>query len=212
VRPASKARPDRSVDRVVAERGWVDAGELERLTGVVRPPTVGRWVADPAAVAATTDALRARLDGGLHVAVLDEHERAVLDTFPDVIVEGGTARLQDAADPLADHPAVAALAAGGLAPEPPVGLDRAQLRELARRGVAVERDGLWWHADAVRTAAAIVADLLRARPNGFSVGEFREAAGITRKHAVPLLAELDSRGITRRRDDLRIAGSLLPAD
>ena len=30
---ASKARPNRSVDRVVDERGWVDAATLERLTG-----------------------------------------------------------------------------------------------------------------------------------------------------------------------------------
>ncbi len=212
VRPASKARPDRSVDRVVAERGWVDAGELERLTGERRRPTVGRWVADPTAVARTAAALRARLDGDLPVATLDERERAVLDTFADVIVEGGTARRGDATDPLAEHPAVPALGAGGLAPEPPVGLDRVKLRELVRRGVVVERDGLWWHADALDTAAALAAELLRTRPEGFSVGEFREAAGITRKHAVPLLAELDSRGITRRRGDLRIAGNLLPTD
>jgi selenocysteine-specific elongation factor len=212
VRRASKARPDRSVDRVVAERGWVETAELERLTGEVRQPTVGRWVAEPGAVAATMAALRGRLDGGLPLATLDERERAVLDTFPDVVVEGGTARLRSAADPLADHPGVAALAAGGLAPEPPAGLDRAQLRELVRRGVVFERDGIWWHVDAVGASAAIVADLLRTRRGGFSVGEFREAAGITRKHAVPLLAELDSRGITRRRDDLRIAGNLLPAD
>ena len=32
-----------------------------------------------------------------------------------------------------------------------------------------------------------------------------------RKHAVPLLAELDHRGVTRRRGDLRIAGNRLPA-
>ena len=77
----------------------------------------------------------------------------------------------------------------------------------------VERDGLWFHADAVDAAG-------RARrracspssPAGFTVSEFREAAGITRKHAVPLLAELDARGVTRRRDDLRIAGPRLPAD
>jgi selenocysteine-specific elongation factor len=212
VRPASKARPDRAVDRVVAERGWVEAGELERLTGEARPPTVGRWVADPAAVAATVAALRGRLAGELPIASLDERERAVLDTFDDVTVDGGTARLREAADPLAAHPAVAALAAGGLAPGPPVGLDRAQLRELERRGVAVERDGIWWHADAIGTASAIVADLLRPRPEGFTVGEFRAAAGITRKHAVPLLAELDSRGLTRRRGDVRIAGNLLPTE
>ena len=48
--PASRARPDRSVDRVVAERGWVDADELDLLTGERRPPVVGRWVVTPDAL------------------------------------------------------------------------------------------------------------------------------------------------------------------
>jgi hypothetical protein len=97
-----------------------------------------------------------------------------------------------------------------LAPDPPVGIERADLRALARRGVLFERDGLWWHTDAVGAAAALAAGLIADQPDGFTVGEFREAAGITRKHAVPLLTELDSRGITRRRGDRRVAGNLLP--
>src|SRR6516165_7190778 len=40
VLPASKAHPSRSVDRVVEERGWVDARQLELLTGSDVPPTV----------------------------------------------------------------------------------------------------------------------------------------------------------------------------
>ena len=50
--PAARARPSRSVERVVAERGWVDAAELVRLTGERRAATVGRrWVVDPALLA-----------------------------------------------------------------------------------------------------------------------------------------------------------------
>ena len=94
---------------------------------------------------------------------------------------------------------IAALAAGGLAPAAPDGIDRAELRELARRGVLVERDGLWLHAAPSAAPAAVAAGCCDDRPDGFTVGEFREAAGITRKHAVPLLAELDARGVTRRR-------------
>ena len=41
---ASRARPDRSVDRVIRERGWVDVDELERLTGERRETDVSRWV------------------------------------------------------------------------------------------------------------------------------------------------------------------------
>ena len=52
--------------------------------------------------------------------------------------------------------------------------------------------------------------LLRAQPDGVTVAEVREALGTTRKWAVPLLTILDARGITRRRDDVRVAGPRLP--
>ena len=44
-----------------------------------------------------------------------------------------------------------------------------------------------------------------------TVAQVRDALGTTRKHALPLLAELDGRGITRRRGDVRIAGPKLPS-
>ena len=209
---ASRARPDRSVDRVVAERGWVDVAELELLTGERRDPTVGRWVVTAEALATTTSRLRAGLQTGpVTLSSLDERARAVLDELDDVHIDATSARLAASVDPLVDHPVIGQLADGALAPPAPSGIDRGGLRELARRGVLVERDGLWWHSSAVDTAAGVAARLLAVQPDGFTVGEFREAAGITRKHAVPLLAELDARGVTRRRGDLRIAGSRLPA-
>ena len=39
---AAEASPDRSVDRVISERGWVDAEDLLLLTGEKREPDVGR--------------------------------------------------------------------------------------------------------------------------------------------------------------------------
>jgi selenocysteine-specific elongation factor len=44
-----------------------------------------------------------------------------------------------------------------------------------------------------------------------TAAEARDAFGVTRKHALPLLGELDARGITRRRGDLRVAGPRLPS-
>jgi selenocysteine-specific elongation factor len=55
----------------------------------------------------------------------------------------------------------------------------------------------------------VVTELLGEHADGFTVSQFRERAGVTRKHAVPLLSELDARAITRRREDLRIAGPRL---
>ncbi len=216
VRPAAKARPDRRVERVVAERGWIDAGRLELLTGVTLAPTVGRWVTTAEARDEAVSSLRRRIEAagelGLDVAALDERERAALALLGDgVEVGGGRARLAGTADPLSGHPFLAELAAAGCQPPDPVGVDRAELRLMVRRGLVVERDGVCFHPSAIDHAARTAARLLAERPGGFTVAEFRDAIGATRKHALPLLNELDSRGVTRRRDDVRIGGPRLPA-
>ena len=213
---ASKAQPDRSVERVVAERGWVDADELERLTGERRAPTVGRWVVDEGALDDTRERLQAMVNTagplGLDVASLDERDRAVLASLDAVMVSGGRAAPAGSGDPLAGHPFVAALAAAPFMPPTAdgFGVDRAELRELVRRGLVVEQDGLWFAPSAIDDAATRVGELLRTQPDGVTVADVREALGTTRKWAVPLLNILDARGITRRRDDVRIAGPRLP--
>jgi selenocysteine-specific elongation factor len=216
VLPASKARPDRDVDRIVRERGWVDAAELELLTGERREPTVGNWVTTDDAVEALAAGVHARVAEagplGLDIARLDDRERAVLPRLADVVNDSGRLHLAEAADPLADHPYLQALADGRFSPPDPHGVERAELREMTRRGLAVERDGLYFHAATIDAAALVAARLLAASPEGFTVAAFRDATGSSRKHALPLVAELDARGITRRRDDLRVAGPRLPTD
>ena len=144
VRPASKARPDRSVDRVVAERGWVEADLLSGSPArpARRPSAVG---GGPDAVAA----LRAKVEDavdeagplGADVAAFDDRGRAVVATLPDLVDEGGRARRAEAADPLADHPYLAARRLAVRA-APPDGVHRAELRELVRRGLVVAQDGV----------------------------------------------------------------------
>jgi selenocysteine-specific elongation factor len=85
------------------------------------------------------------------------------------------------------------------------------LRELVRRGHVVVRDGVHFHEATIAAAALVAADLLAANPDGFTVAQFRDATGASRKFVLPLVAELDARGVTRRRDDVRIAGPRLPA-
>lgn len=213
--PASRARPDRSIDRIVTEHGWIEADELLAITGERREPDIGRWVVDPGAAARTVGSVRERVlaagDVGLDVASLDDRERAVLSGIDDVAVTDGRARHAAARDPFADHPFLAVLQAGGFAPPDPAGVDRGELRELIRRKLVVEREGICFHPAAIDAAALAAARLLAEHPAGFTVSQFRETLGVTRKHAMPLAAELDARGITRRRDDLRIAGPRLPA-
>lgn len=217
VRPASKAKPDRSVDRVIAEHGWIDDVDLLALTGSVRPPTVGRWVVDPTVRGATEVRLRALINDaaatgaglGLDLATLSDHDRALALLLDGVRIDAGRALPEAARDELADHPVLARLLAGGAAPPDMADLDRTTRRELIRRGLAFERDGVLFHPVAIELASAVVTTLLGRHPDGLTVSQFREELGVSRKYGVPLLTELDARGITRRRDDLRIGGPRL---
>ena len=212
--PAAHATPDRSVERVIRERGRVDVDHLARLTGVRRDPDVGRWAVDPAELERVSGELRAAVDRagslGLDIAPLDEFERSVLDALDDLVVEGGHARQAAAADPLADSGIVARLAAEPFAPPAVDDVDPAEIRELVRRGELVQLDGVVFAASAIEEAARVVARLLAASPDGITVAEARDGWGTTRKFAIPLITRLDDTGVTRRRGDLRIAGPRLP--
>ncbi|HZD66296.1 MAG TPA: SelB C-terminal domain-containing protein, partial [Acidimicrobiales bacterium] len=219
VLPASRARPDRSVDRVVAERGWVEVDRLERLTGERRTPNVGeRWVVDPIACERAAEAVRSAVGKagplGLDLATLDQRHRALAAALPEVVVEGGRARPTGTVNPaerLADHPYLAALEAAPFQPPPPEKVDRAELRELVRNELVVERDGVYFAPSAVTRAGQVLARLLAAKPDGVTVAEIRDQLGTTRRFLLPLLAHLDATGVTRRRGDLRVGGPKLPA-
>lgn len=214
VRPASKAAPDGTVETIVHERGWVPVDHLERMTGARRSPDLGDWVVDPVVRDAAVASLRAAIDEagplGLELARLDVRERAVLDTLDDIDIDGTHVRAGGAVDHLPEHPFLAALEAEPFAPPPPDDVDRADLREMVRRGLVVEEGGLFFAPSAIDEAARIVARMLAEQPDGVTVAEIREAWGTSRKYALPLLARLDGTGVTRRRDDVRIAGRRLP--
>jgi selenocysteine-specific elongation factor len=211
---ASKAAPDRRVERVVAERGWIGVDRLALLTGERVEPTLGRWVASPEALEAAVAHVRAQLAEagplGLDLATLDERERAVAGTLDEVVVDAGRLIAADAVDPLAGHPWLDALAAEPFTPPPPPpDLNRAEIRELVRRGDVVEVDGVAFGAPAIEQACAEVRALLVQHPEGVTVAQIRDRLGASRKYVLPLLAHLDGTGRTRRRGDLRIAGPRL---
>jgi selenocysteine-specific elongation factor len=214
---ASHARPDRSVERVVRERGWVDADALTLLTGGPTAPTVGHWVVDPPVLAEARERLRSAVAAagplGLDVATLDERDRAVLDLLAaeGVELEAGRARLRGQEDALADHPYLSALADAPFSPPGPEGVDRAELSQMVRRGLVVEEGGVYFVPSALDAAAVEVARLLAVKPDGITVAEIRDALGTSRKYVLPILAWLDGHGVTRRRGELRIAGPRLPA-
>jgi len=220
VLPAARARPDRSLERLVQERARVRLDELELLSGVrvsgeVLDWRIGPWVVTPdERIRIEERLLRSVAEAGsigVAIAEFDELDRLVLAELDGVVIEAGRARNAGGPDPLEQHPVIEILRIAGC--QPPdidtLGIGRPEARELVRRGEVIEIDGFLFHPSAVDEAIAQVRVLLAEDPEGLTVSRLRERLGITRKHAIPLAAHLDRTGITRRRGDLRVAGPKL---
>ena len=95
-------------------------------------------------------------------------------------------------------------------PPEPTSVDKPELRELVRRGLAIEEGGIYFSPQAIEEATRILSLMLQEAPEGITVGEIREKLGTTRKYVLPLLAHLDNSGITVRRGDVRLAGKRMP--
>lgn len=210
---AVRARPDRSADRVIAERGALTIEQLRLLTGEKAHATVGEWILSPHEHERRAASIRSQVDSagaiGIDIAHLDDIDRLLAPTLTELRIHDGRLSRIDAEDPLASHPAVARLERQRCAPDSCTDITPAELRRLAKDDVVFESQGEWFHRNALEDARDAARHLLATHPDGFTVSQFREYLGITRKHAVPLASALDARGITRRRDDLRIAGPRL---
>ena len=135
----------------------------------------------------------------------------MLATMDTVTIDAGRARPAEVRDPLRRSPGDRTAPSRRL--HPAATRWRRQggwCASSIRRKLIIERDGVQFHPDAIDAAARVAAQLLAEHPDGFTVAEFRDAIGATRKHVLPLLGELDARAMTRRRDDLRIAGPAFP--
>ena len=207
----SRAKPDRSLERLIAEHGWITVSDFELLTAQRLPAVVGEWLTTPELYDALRKDLALQLSknpDGIEVSRLKTHEQAVIATLPEVVIEMGRARIKGA-NSISDHPYAGLFAHAGVTPPDTKNLDRNIVRQLVHRGLLVDVDGTVFHITAIETARLKVIEILNQSPNGFTVSQFREYLGITRKHAVPLLEALDSRGITKRLDDLRVGGARL---
>jgi selenocysteine-specific elongation factor len=78
---------------------------------------------------------------------------------------------------------------------------------LAEQGVVVKLgDGLFMHRDAIATAREVAAGLFEKGPS-FSTMDFRDALGVSRKYAVPVLDYLDAVRFTVRNGNQRTPGA-----
>ena len=214
---SSKAKPNKEILRLVAERGWVQLQQLHLLAGrnvdiSEVEQALNGWVTTTTNLTEVSNEVMALItaakDLGVDVATLKTRQRLVLPTLTNVTVRDGRARSADAND-VASHPMVKQFADAGCMPPDVASLDKSIVRQLVQRGVLVHCDELYFHSSALEKAIASVRELLITNPQGFTVAQFREHLGVSRKYALPLINHLDTTGFTRRRDDVRIAGAKL---
>tara|TARA_B100001778_G_scaffold119084_2_gene97815 strand:+ start:669 stop:2393 length:1725 start_codon:yes stop_codon:yes gene_type:complete len=209
---AVEANPDSSIDRVISEHKWITASHLEALTGVRREEDVPGWIVDPHCLEDMIANLSQRLltEGnlGLDITSLDQFERAAIGLLEGVLIEGKYLRMEGA-DNFSDHPYLGQLESDLFKPPDADGVDPRELRELVRRGLIIEQNGIFFSQKAVTSAAKKIQMLLKKNPAGVTVGEVRIALDSTRKYVLPILNHLDQIGATVRRNDVRLAGKRL---
>ena len=209
---AAEAKPNSSIERIITEHKWITPSHLEALTGVRRQEDVPGWIVDPNCLQDMIDDLSQRLltagNLGLDITSLDQFERAAIGLLEGVLIEGKYLRMEGA-DNLLDHPYLDQLESNLFKPPDADSVDPRELRELVRRELIIEQNGIFFSQKAVTSAAKKIQVLLKKNPEGVTVGEVRIALDSTRKYVLPLLNHLDQIGATVRRNDVRLAGKRL---
>ena len=213
---AASARPDNDPVRPLRERGAISVDDLLLRLGLDAVPQVlnefrvGDWLVSPE----ERQRIDARLDqvtgdpAGADVAALNEVERAIAESRDDLEIAGNRLRRAGSDNP-EEQRLLEIFQLAGMTPPDVADGDRQVVGDLVRSGALVRSEGVTFHPDAIDSAIGVARTLLDVAPEGFTVSTFREATGTTRKFALPLLAELDRRAVTRRRGDQRVAGPRL---
>ncbi len=220
-----EAHPDEVAETLLRQRGIESLARLNRQTGG-RPRNAelaGDWLLDSSTVAdlerraselvhlehsqrpLRTGLPLATLAGQLRVA--PEVAERIVDRSPDLVrigpdvsVEGR--RVEIPSDSLEEWGRVRAALEESLA-IPTVAeldVDPELVHLLVRRG-----DLIRINPDFVFLPSQIdaIVEILRSLPDGFTVSDFRDAAGLSRKYAVPILEWTDRESMTIRNGDVR---------
>ncbi len=199
---------------------FVEASALDALLGAIERELLASHCEDPASTGVAIAALRDRVDRRLTPEVFDAllelataggaaaRDRGVV-RHPAAAVSAIAAEGDAAAAllPLLESQGLAPGSVAELAAE--AGVDaqvaRRALARLAGEG-AVVRVGpeLHFAAEAVAAARDRLGSVLREHPDGATAAQLRDALGVSRKYAIPLLEWFDAQGVTRRQGDLRL--------
>jgi selenocysteine-specific elongation factor len=192
---------------------------IEDIAGKMLQAVESFHAGNPQRAGLTRDELFLRVGGSAEIselaaAALLKSQR--LETQGAVFARAGwRARVSDREQEFGDRIAAAFRSAGWTAPtaaelaitlnEPPPRVEKA-MRLLTERAVLVKLDDkLCLHRDALEAARQVVLRLFAKKPS-FSTMEFRDAVGVSRKYAVPVLDYLDRTRFTVRSGHDRTPG------
>jgi selenocysteine-specific elongation factor len=216
-----------SLERVKAgsETYFVTSETLEALVESVREKLLAFHDENPAAVGVATSALRDRVRRALPERVFDAVLALAVERGVAVVEKGLVRHPQAAASAVAGEQAAAdallpVLEREGLQPgtvaelAAAAGVDAAIARRALSRlaaGGAVVRLGpeLHFAAGAIDAAREAVVAHLREHERA-TAAELRDAIGVSRKFAIPMLEHFDSLGVTKRVGDERVLGPRAP--
>jgi selenocysteine-specific elongation factor len=212
----------RAENRVVQAPGggWIHRAALQKLADAVLAAVQTFHAANPRRAGVGREELQAALQANpafLEAAVESLLASKQLERNGALLARAGwAARIPDRDQRLCDllaaklrqagfaPPGVAELTAAANEPPPRV---LAMLRLLAERGVVARLDEqVWMHADAVEAGRQTALGLFKRAPS-FTTMEFRDALGVSRKFAVPLVDYLDKTRFTVRSGNNRSPGS-----
>ena len=194
---------------------------LQKLDAALENALLRFHAEQPAATGISKGALAARLPGSLSEACVDALvERARSENR--IVLDGGLIGHPKAGGGARKLEEQAAEAMGGIlaragATPPTVAELIAQAgvdSSVAHRALgALEKAGrirrvsgeLAFDASAYEALAAAAVALLREQGSA-TAAELKDALGVTRKYAIPLLEHLDAQGVTRRDGDVRVLG------
>ncbi len=227
LRPALHASADAGADALLAVRGMADVATLHTLSGGGTPSAhlqTASWALTAGATARIATALVERLarfhetnplrsgeSKATAASALDidvEVLEAVVAADDRLVDDGSTLRLAGFTGgwgPRQEEAwsrAAADLQSDGLAVRRvgQLGLDQETLHAVVRDGKLVKlADDLAYLPEQIEEITRRLFDM----DDGFTVAEFRDTMGMSRRQAVPVLEWLDARGWTSRRGDVR---------
>lgn len=206
--------------KVGGETAFITREALDRLVASAERELLAFHEAEPKSTGISVAALRDRVDRRLSQKAFD----SILDAAGGrgvVAVERGQARHPKAAvsalaeEQEAQDSLLPLVEAQGLSPAPvpqlaaEAGVDekvaRRVLGRLASEGRVVKLGGdLYFSGPALDAGQKALCDYLAVHADGATAAELRDALGVSRKFAIPLLEYFDSRGVTKRQGDLRV--------